>query len=388
MKSNFISYLTVALLAALSLTGCKKTDFSVQTPPEIGFENGTGIYTATRGQEVTITAIVANATEDTQYTWLAPGSDPQEFVEVGQGTSYRFTATTAGDNYLRFRASNKNGTAQENVIIKVYYPAPEVYEFRPAPGQFVNEGYTATTAQEACQYARDAMKEYGYVSLGGFGGYIVVGFGSGNSIVTRSGSADVYDFAILGNSYKGSSEPGIVWVMEDTNDNGKPDDTWYQLKGSEHDADGTEHDYWVRYTRPANDTDPVSWEDSRGETGVIHRVDRHTQPYYPRWISEPTYTLHGTCLGLRHSYDPATGFWTNAEYGWGYADNFEADGRKDDNKPMANYFRISDAVDTHGAPATLNKIDFIKVQTGVNGTSGALGEISTEVCGFIDLSKE
>ena len=62
-----------------------------------------------------------------------------------------------------------------------------------------------------------------WVSLGGFGGYIVVGF---DHSIDNSGD---YDLGILGNSFSGSSEPGIVWVMQDENGNGLPDDTWYEL---------------------------------------------------------------------------------------------------------------------------------------------------------------
>ena len=52
----------------------------------------------------------------------------------------------------------------------------EVVEYLPAPGQFVNEGYTATTIAEACAYAQNRLDNRYFVSLGGFGGYIVVKF--------------------------------------------------------------------------------------------------------------------------------------------------------------------------------------------------------------------
>ena len=49
-------------------------------------------------------------------------------------------------------------------------------------------------------------------------------------------------------------------------------------------------------------------------------------------------------------------------------------------------FRISNAMYADGTPANLAFIDFVKVQVAVQATSGALGEISTEVCRFQDLS--
>lgn len=83
-----------------------------------------------------------------------------------------------------------------------------------------------------------------YVSLGGFGGYIVVGF---DHSIDASGG---YDLAIVGNSFEGSSEPGIVWVMQDENGDGLPNDTWYELKGSETGKAETLQDYAVTYYRP------------------------------------------------------------------------------------------------------------------------------------------
>lgn len=253
-----------------------------------------------------------------------------------------------------------------------------VIEYLPAPGQFINEGYMATTMDEACSYAKARLERNLYVSLGGFGGYIVVGFDQ--SIVNGGGE---YDFAILGNSHANSSEPGIVWVMQDENGNGEADDTWYELRGSETD---TVRDYEVTYYRPDSDDMGIQWTDNLGGSGTIDRMSAHTQSYFPAWITDDTYTLRGTRLKPLNTVDPETGEWVLSSYDWGYADNYEPGGRKDADKPAANYFSIRNAIRSDGSPANLSRIDFIKVQTGVNGKSGALGEISTEVCGFINLN--
>jgi hypothetical protein len=42
------------------------------------------------------------------------------------------------------------------------------------------------------------------------------------------------------------------------------------------------------------------------------------------------------------------------------------------------YFKISDAIQTDGSPVTLQYIDFVKVQSGVNAMAGVFGEVSTE----------
>ena len=266
-----------------------------------------------------------------------------------------------------------------------------VFEYTPAPGQFINEtktgGFdgTQTTAEAACRYAERRFKEDIWVSLGGFGGYIVVGFD--HSIDNTGG----YDFAVLGNSFNGSSEPGIVWVMQDENGNGEPDDTWYELAGSETGKAETIQNYAVTYFRPSEPQQPVRWSDNQGREGQIDYLKQyHRQEYYyPLWIEEDSYTLTGTCLEPRN-YDASGGkgtYWVNPHYDWGYVDNFSPIDRltTDENVSAdinANHFKISNAIDSDGKAVNLEFIDFVKVQVGVNAKSGWLGEVSTEVCGF------
>lgn len=267
----------------------------------------------------------------------------------------------------------------------------KVYEFVPAPGQFINNtakaGYSGeSTHDAACEFAQRRLDECQYVSLGGFGGYIVVGFD--HSIENRGG----YDFSIKGNQFDGSSEPGIVWVMQDVNGNGMPDDEWYELKGSEYGKPETIQDYAVTYFRPAPFSD-TPWQDNKGQMGCIDRLaEYHPQPfYYPLWIKEERYTLFGTCLKDRTTRNKVTKFWYNGAFGWGYADNLGDDMPSKDNhdaNPIANRFKISHAVNGDGTPANLSHIDFIKVQNGVNVKAGWLGENSTEVFQFTDLNNQ
>ena len=268
----------------------------------------------------------------------------------------------------------------------------KVFEYTPAPGQFINEtktgGFDGTqiTAEAVCAYAEARFAADIWVSLGGFGGYIVVGFD--HSIDNTGG----YDFAVLGNSFSGSSEPGIVWVMQDEHGNGLPDDTWYELSGSESGKAETKQNYSVTYYRPSEPQKPVQWTDSEGNSGQIDYLKQyHRQDYYyPLWIAADSYTLTGTCLEARN-YDASTNgtYWVLPEYEWGYVDNFSPIDRltDDDNANAdinANHFKISNAIDASGAHKQLDYIDFIKVQVGVNAKSGWLGEVSTEVCGFYD----
>ena len=229
-----------------------------------------------------------------------------------------------------------------------------------------------------------------WVSLGGWGGYIVVGFD--HSIENSDeGYRDGYNFSNQGNQFKGSSEPGIVWVMQDTNGNTLPDDEWYELKGSEYGKEETIQDYAVTYYRPAYPGADVQWKDNRGAKGCIDYLAQfHTQScYYPNWVDADDYVLYGTCLKSR-TYDQSGNgsYWVNDSYDWGYVDNFGEDRLSNDENAGAGacktYFKISNAVKADGTPADLKYIDFIKVQTGVNVKAGWLGENSTEVFGFTD----
>jgi hypothetical protein len=272
----------------------------------------------------------------------------------------------------------------------------KVYEFMPAPGQFVNEGYSASTMSAACSYALNRLKQKAIVSLGGFGGYIIAGF---DHAVQNDGG---YNIEILGNSFDGSSEPGIVYVMQDANGNGLPDDTWYELAGSEFSKGTTNRKYSVTYTKPASATADIPWTDSDGKSGVIGRNTYHSQNYYPAWAAASTAT-YGSAAGIVNVTANSLKFtgtrlpdnnkeisatsWVNSAFEWGYADNFSLIDRlaavDPANNPkaiaQANYFKISNAIDANGNAVSLKYINFVKVQTGINCQDGWIGEESTEV---------
>lgn len=290
------------------------------------------------------------------------------------------------------------GQSEDSGIMRPLLPeskaeSDRVYEWIPAPGQFVNETAGGAdklfTPEDAAAWAHGRLQEGKYVTLGGFGGYIVVGFD--HSVVSSRGD---YDFAIAGNAFYngnsgagGSSEPGIVYVMQDSNGNELPDDEWFELRGSEYGDVATICDYEVTYYRPSTPKQSVEWSDNKGNSGEIDYLAAfHKQDYYyPAWVAADSYTLKGICLKPRNIKNPETGMWDNNPYGWGYADNMGSDNFSTVSYPQCNRFRISDAVDSDGSPADLEYIDFVKVQTGVNAKSGWLGEVSTEVSGFFDL---
>ena len=161
--------------------------------------------------------------------------------------------------------------------------ANKVLAYRPAPGQFMNTSTTAYekgfSAEDVRRKAEEKLKDpyLCLLSLGGFGGSIVVGFD--HTVPNISGA---YDFKIYGNaSYDsfgtltgalgGSSEPGIVLVSKDVNGNGLADDEWYELKGSEYDSKHTIKDYAITYYRPVSPLSSVKWTDNQGNTGYVTR---------------------------------------------------------------------------------------------------------------------
>ena len=258
--------------------------------------------------------------------------------------------------------------------------ANKVWEYRPAPGQFINTTTSAYkdgfTYDEILEEATRRIQQKSLITLGGFGGYIVLGFPQPIPNVTGE-----YDFKVRGNAYYnsktgtgklgGSAEPGIVFVSKDANGNGKPDDEWYELKGSEYGKDTETREYEITYYRPNLANQNVFWKDNKKNEGYILRNSYHNQEsYYPLWVEDDEITFQGT--RLKDNAVLENGLWVGYCYPWGYADNHP-------NTKEGSNFKIDWAVDSNGTPADLDQIDFVKIMTAVNQDAGQMGEISTEV---------
>ena len=281
-----------------------------------------------------------------------------------------------------------------------------VYEYRPAPGQFVNEmpSYEeGDTPEDMARKAEEciAHDERVLISLGSYGGYVTFGFD--HMIENRPGKMD---FQILGNAFYsnanpnpnaskegGSCEPGIVMVSHDANGNGEPDDAWYELAGSEYDNPATVHNYRITYYRPdenkertpnpdykfINDTSYVRWTDNMGNTGHVYRNVYHHQSYYPQWIDADSLTFEGALLADNYVDESGMGnYYVQYAYAWGYVDNHP-------NTDNRSKFNIEWAVDHEGKRVSLPGIHFVKVYCAVNQYCGWLGETSTEIMGAYDL---
>ena len=309
-----------------------------------------------------------------------------------------------------------------------------VYEYRPAPGQFINTmpiarvgepvdsvlarcraaicGYidTVTTTFHGQTITRiDTIWAESMISLGGYGGYVIVGFD--HPVVNMH----TYDFEIQGNAFVsdresngGSSEPGIVMVGVDMDGDGVPSDgdRWYELAGSEYNHPKTQHNYEITYYRPnenkqrtpsrvdpfLNDTTYIRWTSNDvnpdSTSGYMSRNTYHNQPYWPLWLQdEETLTFSGSklrCNAVDLGGNEGKSYYVQYFFDWGYVDNLPNYSQLTPDALHNPGFKIDWAVDEQGNHVNLTHIDFIKVYNAMNQYCGWTGETSTEVAAGID----
>lgn len=250
-----------------------------------------------------------------------------------------------------------------------------VYDYMPAPGQFVNVLPTLeanSTQAEATEAANQALTSGSMITLGAYGGYVVFGFDHPVANVVGD-----YDFRVKGNAFADSSEAGIVMVSVDANGNGLPDDEWFELAGSAYQDPGSLHNYSVTYLRPEDDSADYQWtsNDASNPSGSVARNSFHKQDYWPAWVSGSELSFSGDRLPM---YAVQSGnIWKLPAFEYGYADNLP-----NDQDPG---LKIDWAVNADGTPVALDHIDFVKVYTGSQQCVGMIGETSTEVAGAEDL---
>lgn len=290
-----------------------------------------------------------------------------------------------------------------------------VLDFMPAVGQFTNalpkydEGDTQETMNDKVLAAIGNHKK-GMISLGGFGGYVTVGFD--HTILNKPG---LRDFRVIANAFYaaanpdsnapegGSCEPGVIQVAYDKNGNGQPDDDeWYEIAGSAHEdptlelwydkalAAGNDvnlyRNYEITYYRPAQEPATaeeklqyIRWEDNYGHSGYKVKNAYHGQPYFPQWFKGDKLTLRGTCLPQNGIDESGQGnYFVLYKFRYGYADN-------EVNTKDEAAIDIDWAVNAKGQRVHLPGVDFIKIYCGVNQENGWLGECSTEVTDVEDL---
>ena len=248
-----------------------------------------------------------------------------------------------------------------------------VCQYMPAPGQFVGEmpkyeeGDDSLSMADKCL---ELLQKGEMITLGGFGGYVTIRFGK--TVYNLTGA----DFRIDGNAFAGSSEPGVVWVSADVNGNGKPDDPWYELYGSEQAAGRSTQAYTVTYTKPSASNVDTPWIGSDGREGSILYNSYHNHYYYPMWYDTDTKAFTGTLLP-ENMYQEGTK-WVMSSFEYGYVDNLS-------NSPENSSFDIDMAHDSNGLPVHLDNIRFIRIQCAAIGCNRVTGEQSTEVSTIYNL---
>jgi len=271
----------------------------------------------------------------------------------------------------------------------------EVLEYTPAPGQFIN------SSPWGCPQSAQSLVGgvNGSMSLGAFGGTVVFRFEE--AVENHPDNPFGVDFTIFGNPMNDWSEPGVVSVMEDVNGNGLADDRWYELAGSDHYFSSTRKDYRLSYVNPGGSiAGDVPWLDEEANTGFILANSAHAQAYYPlpdsfSSVRADTLSLSGTLLEGAVDVDNPP-LLVSKQRAFGYADNIgrgKAPYTIPDNPytPEVEHsggdaFDISWAVDESDEYVELERIHFVKVQSGILHQGGYLGEVSTEITGAIDVA--
>lgn len=414
---------TYLLFLGVVLTSCskdeesyllKKEDIEVKKPAD-------GIFSINVNLPLKI-EVESISDEGVTYKWFLDGeliaqtkNLEHEFNEIGK---YDLQLSVAQDQLIFKYEFTLNVIAggvtppDENATAYI----TKVFDYMPAVGQFTNElpkyetGDTQEIMNEKVLKAIGNNKK-GLISLGGFGGYVVVGFD--HTIVNVAGKRD---FRVLANAFYsatntdpnapegGACEAGVIMVAYDTNKNGVPDENeWYEIEGSSH-VDPTKElwydkavkagndvktyfNYEITYYRPTQEptTDEdklkyIKWEDNQQKSGFKVKNMFHNQCYYPLWAKGDKITFKGTCLP-QNTVDESGGEGNNYvmyKFRYGYADN-------EINTKDESAIDIDWAINSKGQRVILPGVDFVKIYTGVNQEAGWLGECSTEITSVEDL---
>ncbi|MDR0597219.1 MAG: hypothetical protein LBG14_01785 [Treponema sp.] len=286
--------------------------------------------------------------DDSSRTWTTSGGGELLHITPKTAGTYTITVDVTGRDYVSGSVITKTAAAE---LVCYAAPLPGGTFVSPpplrnfAPGQFTDGG-----------------SGYGW-SLGSIGGYMVW-------TVDHQPS-----YEIKGNPFGTWCEPGVVWMQEDNNGNGLPDETWYELPGGDDDDPYQKNRITRRYAitwfrgdgtveqhRSQSNRNRVSyWVDSKGRTGML---DPGAFPG-SEWGVTGNWVAY-TCTLLRDDGNIGTSNYSDlvAEY---YVD--------------ASYttFPVSKAMRADGTPANLTAVKFIKVQTARFRYGGIFGEVSTEV---------
>lgn len=306
--------------------------------------------------------------------------------------------------------------------------ATSVLEYRPAPGQFINDSLFNDPARALGPPASGHGGDGGtlspdlskLVSLGGFGGSITLAFDS--TVMDDPCNPLGMDAIVFGSAFWPGRDPtrrwaegGVIEICRDQNGNGLPDDGWYVIRGSS------------LPTAPTDAARTIAWTAGSVPSGWYPSAA--TYPHLQGGYETTTYELPASFQSL--PIDNPAGAGATQEGHWGYADmspalrlgdmsgatgNPSQDDRLDQPEDMPSInpgafytvpddplsvgvdpgsgggdaFDIAWAVDpATGEPAMLDGFDFIRISTGVHAVpfGGIFGEVSTEVGSVADVRR-
>jgi hypothetical protein len=320
----------------------------------------------------------AIALENATFEWTMTFEGQTSVVSTD--LNHDFIVIVPGEYTLTLNAALPNGkvltttttvTVADNQDSELSPYPNRVFDFVPAPGQYVNN-YGATKDEVLTYIYNNIKNGAGNIYMGAFGGYMIVGFD--HTIMNRPGYCD------FTTKYGGGNvSPSTIWVAYDANANGQPDnDEWYEIKGSEH---GAETDLGMQsYTyETTKGSTGYAWTTQSGETGIVTDTKPFATVAVPSWITAETYTLTGRQLLPTISTDPYKKGHI-IPFPWGYAGN-----QPNGDKKAA--IDIDWAIDALGNPVRLPGIDFVKVINAIQGKSPAtgVGEYRYQVTSIEDL---
>lgn len=318
------------------------------------------------------------------------------------GFRYRITL----DEELPEGQAREFDEADVEILLRDDPTIAKVFEFVPAPGQFINSGgsFNGSGAQNLIGQGTSGGTSSvpatsGLISLGGFGGYVIFGFNQ--PCLNDPRNPYGVDFTISGNAFKAAekgywTEPGAVQVMKDENGNGLPDDTWYELAGSDYWFSTTRRNVTFTYEDPGyTNRRSLIYTTSDGQERGFETNRFHNQAYFPDPYNYPDAKIADGKLSLSGTLIFGTPDMRTPSYiesvrpaPFGYCDNHATNGDltaarnpyyAENGLEPNDGFDISWAVDKDGNYVELDQIDFVKVYNCVDQRCGWLGEASTEI---------
>lgn len=372
IRFNIVSpfFMGLALLTACS-------DAGKLSGPLITIDIPTDGFKVEVGKSLPLNPTVING-EKSSYTWEVNGE------VVSSSKSFTFTPSKIGNYNFLLKVSNDIGS--DNKVIPVsafsnFSPyITKVFDYKYGPGQHANLIPSNWKGDDFIGQPWTGTRQF--TSLGGWGGYIIAGFD--HSVKNVDGA----DFAIFTQPGAGS-EPAVVFVMNDANNDGIPNDgEWAEIRGSEYNHSETIHNYQVTYYKPVSNGN-VTWKDNKGNIGELKPVVESPSWWWSGYGDKTEVTFSGVKLpdaykNISNQADNENWVVRSGMFTYGYAECYN--NLDYNNSLKANLFDISNAVDKAGNKVNLPAISFVKVQSGVFQIAGWLNEISTEISGAADLS--